>query len=84
MQLGSGCVSGTLSSSGSRGAAGATYRRPIGISLGGAGTIGLMVVATLKAYGAGEIIVTDFQAKRLQLAQELGADYVLNPPANTI
>ncbi len=50
----------------------------------GAGTIGLMVAATLKAYGAGEIIVTDFQAKRLQLAEELGADYVLNPREHSL
>jgi L-iditol 2-dehydrogenase len=45
----------------------------------GAGTIGLMTVATLKAYGAGTIVVTDFQENRLRLAKELGANHVINP-----
>lgn len=44
----------------------------------GAGTIGLMVVATLKTYGAGTIVVSDFNDNRLKLAQDLGADHVIN------
>ncbi len=45
----------------------------------GAGTIGLMTVLVLKAYGAGTIAVTDFKDDRLNLAKKLGADYVVNP-----
>jgi|LSQX01.1.fsa_nt_gb L-iditol 2-dehydrogenase len=45
----------------------------------GAGTIGLMTILTLKAYGAGKIIVSDFNDQRLDLAKEMGADLVVNP-----
>jgi L-iditol 2-dehydrogenase len=45
----------------------------------GAGTIGLMVVATLKAYAAGSIVVTDFRDTRLCLAKRLGADSIHDP-----
>ncbi|NLJ80697.1 MAG: alcohol dehydrogenase catalytic domain-containing protein [Firmicutes bacterium] len=45
----------------------------------GAGTIGLMVIAALRAYGAGQIIAVDLSENRLRLAEELGADAGLNP-----
>ncbi|MGE5587674.1 MAG: zinc-dependent alcohol dehydrogenase [Clostridia bacterium] len=44
----------------------------------GSGTIGLVVVQVLKAYGAREVIVTDVNERRLALARELGADYTIN------
>jgi L-iditol 2-dehydrogenase len=45
----------------------------------GAGTIGLMTVLSLKASGAGKIIVSDLNDERLALARELGADITINP-----
>lgn len=44
----------------------------------GSGTIGLVLVQVLKAYGAREVIVTDLNERRLALASELGADYTIN------
>lgn len=44
----------------------------------GAGTIGLMVANVLKAYGAGNIIISDFNDKRLTLARKLGANTAIN------
>ena len=40
----------------------------------GAGTIGLMAVTIARAAGAGTILVTDMNEKRLELAKSLGAD----------
>jgi L-iditol 2-dehydrogenase len=50
----------------------------------GAGTIGLMTIAVLSAYGAGKIIVSDLNDKRLELAKEFGADVVVNPARESL
>lgn len=44
----------------------------------GAGPIGLCVLEMAKLKG-GICIISDFNEKRLQVAKELGADYVINP-----
>lgn len=44
----------------------------------GAGPIGILLVQTLKAFGAAEVLVTDVSDLRLELASECGADYVFN------
>lgn len=44
----------------------------------GAGPIGLMAVALLRASGATPIIASDLSDYRLELARKLGADHVLN------
>jgi len=44
----------------------------------GSGTVGLMVLQAAKAFGAGEIIITDVLNPRLELARELGAEYTIN------
>lgn len=44
----------------------------------GAGILGLLSVQMLKASGV-KVIVTDLDEKRLQLAQQLGADLCINP-----
>ena len=43
----------------------------------GAGLIGLLVVQALKRAGAGKVIAVDLDEKRLELAEELGADHAL-------
>ncbi len=45
----------------------------------GVGTIGLGVVAHLKAKGVARVIVSDVSKKRLEVAGELGADIVIDP-----
>ncbi len=45
----------------------------------GSGMIGLFVIQVLRARGCGKIIAIDLDEKKLDLARELGADYVLNP-----
>ena len=45
----------------------------------GAGTIGLMTILTLKSYGVGKIIVSDFNDQRLALSKEMGANLTVNP-----
>jgi L-iditol 2-dehydrogenase len=45
----------------------------------GAGTIGLMTLQAAKTLGVGPVMMTDLLQDRLALAQELGADYVVNP-----
>src|SRR5262249_18413507 len=45
---------------------------------GGAGPIGLLVLLAARLKGAGNIIVTDRSPHRLALAQQLGADLVVN------
>jgi threonine 3-dehydrogenase len=45
----------------------------------GAGPIGLMGIDVARASGARQIIVTEINEYRINLAKELGADYVLNP-----
>ncbi|UVI33321.1 L-threonine 3-dehydrogenase [Paenibacillus spongiae] len=44
----------------------------------GAGPIGLMAIATARACGAGAVIAVDINPYRLQMAQQMGADYVVN------
>ena len=45
----------------------------------GAGPIGLLCVAALKASGAGKIVVSQSPGPRAELAMEFGADAVINP-----
>jgi L-iditol 2-dehydrogenase len=44
----------------------------------GAGTIGLLAILAARMKGAGRIIVTDLSPHRLELAQTLGADIIVN------
>jgi L-iditol 2-dehydrogenase len=48
-----------------------------GVLITGAGPIGLVTLLVARACGATKIIVTDIIDNRLELAQKLGADYVL-------
>jgi (R,R)-butanediol dehydrogenase/meso-butanediol dehydrogenase/diacetyl reductase len=45
----------------------------------GAGPIGLALLMILKAKGAGKVIVSEVSSLRMQYAQQLGADKVVNP-----
>lgn len=45
----------------------------------GAGTIGLMALQAAKAFGAGQVMITDLIQDRLDLALKLGADHAVNP-----
>ncbi|MGX7417409.1 galactitol-1-phosphate 5-dehydrogenase [Carnobacterium gallinarum] len=45
----------------------------------GAGPIGLLTVAALRARGVGEIIIVDLNDYRLEFAKTIGVDKVLNP-----
>ncbi|GAA3507783.1 NAD(P)-dependent alcohol dehydrogenase [Actinomadura keratinilytica] len=44
----------------------------------GAGPIGLIAAQTARAFGAGEVVVTDVRPHRLQVAADLGADATVN------
>lgn len=44
----------------------------------GCGPIGILLIQSLKALGASEVMATDISDKRLALAKELGADHVFN------
>lgn len=44
----------------------------------GAGPIGLLLCQTLKAFGAGEVMVTDISDFRLELAKQCGVDYAFS------
>ena len=44
----------------------------------GCGPIGILLIQSLKALGAKEVLATDISDKRLELAKSLGADYVVN------
>lgn len=44
----------------------------------GAGTIGLLAMQAARVHGAGHILVTDLNERRLALAKELGADSTVN------
>lgn len=44
----------------------------------GCGPIGILLIQSLKAFGAAEILATDISDTRLALAKSLGADYVVN------
>ncbi|UCD78348.1 MAG: alcohol dehydrogenase catalytic domain-containing protein [Desulfobacterales bacterium] len=45
----------------------------------GAGTIGLLILQVIKLRGARNIIVSDMSDFRLEIAQQLGADFRINP-----
>jgi threonine dehydrogenase-like Zn-dependent dehydrogenase len=45
----------------------------------GCGAIGLSVIATLKALGAGPVVAADFVASRRETALAMGADVVIDP-----
>ena len=47
----------------------------------GAGTIGLLVLAVLKAHGVGRVVVTDVMAAKRDKALELGADATVDAAA---
>lgn len=44
----------------------------------GAGPIGILLVQTLKAFGASQVLITDISDHRLALAKECGADFIYN------
>lgn len=44
----------------------------------GCGPIGILLIQSLKAFGAKEILATDISDTRLKLAESLGADHVVN------
>jgi L-iditol 2-dehydrogenase len=50
----------------------------------GAGTIGLGILACLRASGAGKIIVTDVEISNLRMATDLGASEVVNVKERSI
>jgi L-iditol 2-dehydrogenase len=50
----------------------------------GAGTIGLLVLESLRAIGCTRVFVADVDASRLKLAQDLGATAVLSAEADTV
>lgn len=45
----------------------------------GCGPIGLSVIAALKLRGMGPVVAADFSAERRKLAEDMGADIVLDP-----
>jgi 2-desacetyl-2-hydroxyethyl bacteriochlorophyllide A dehydrogenase len=49
------------------------------VVLCGAGSIGLLFVQLLKRAGAGQVIVSDFDPVKLDVARDLGADIAVNP-----
>ena len=51
------------------------------VAVAGAGPIGLMFVAVAKALGAGPVILSEPRADRRDMAQTLGADFVVDPTA---
>jgi len=51
--------------------------------IAGTGSVGLLAVALANAAGATPIIATDISPKRLELAKELGAKYVVNVTGKT-
>ncbi len=48
----------------------------------GCGPIGILLVQSLKALGAAEVLATDISDSRLELAKSLGADYAVNTMKN--
>ncbi|PXY17316.1 sorbitol dehydrogenase [Prauserella coralliicola] len=50
----------------------------------GAGPIGLVATQTARAFGATEVVVTDVNAKRLRLAEELGATATVDVSASSL
>ena len=49
----------------------------------GCGPVGLAVICLLKARGGNTVVASDFSAGRRALAQECGADVVINPAENS-
>lgn len=49
----------------------------------GCGPVGLAVIAALKFAGVGPIIAADYSPRRRQLAEEMGADEIIDPAANS-
>ena len=55
-----------------------------GVSLGdriviaGAGAVGIMIAAVCKRLGAKTVVISDYSAERLSMAEELGADITVN------
>jgi len=49
------------------------------VVLCGAGSIGLLFIQLLKRVGAGQVIVSDVDPVKLEVARELGADAAVNP-----
>lgn len=45
----------------------------------GCGPVGLAVISALKQRGAGPVVAADFSARRRQLAEQMGADVVVDP-----
>jgi L-iditol 2-dehydrogenase len=50
----------------------------------GVGPVGLLIVAVLRSTGAGRIIATDLVDGRLDMAQRLGADVLINAGQTTV
>lgn len=50
----------------------------------GAGTIGLFALQVLRALGVHNIMISDVMDRRLKIAEELGADFTLNPKRKKI
>ncbi|MDK2927705.1 MAG: threonine 3-dehydrogenase [Bacillota bacterium] len=63
---------------------GAQATEPAGktVAVIGCGPIGLFALASLRALGAARIIAVDVSPARLEIAQRLGADYLVNPSHN--
>jgi len=53
-------------------------KRDVAIVIG-CGPVGLAVICALKARGVATVVASDFSAGRRQLAQQCGADVVINP-----
>jgi threonine dehydrogenase-like Zn-dependent dehydrogenase len=49
----------------------------------GCGPVGLAVIAALKLRGIGPVVAADFSPMRRKLAEKLGADYVIDPRAQS-
>ena len=49
----------------------------------GCGTIGIMIIQVLKAYGCARIIAADLEADRLERALKSGADFAMDPSEET-
>ena len=49
-----------------------------GVVIQGAGPIGLLAIATARIAGAGEIIAVDMVDERLEIAEKLGADHIID------
>ena len=49
------------------------------VLLVGTGTIGLLALACVKMKNPGQIMVSDLSDHRLEIAKQMGADFVINP-----